>query len=127
MGVLGVGFSEAPAGCSDSVVRDSIFMVTELCRGGSLREKVLEQMIAGRKVLETPLNSTPPHQLTERSWLSTLVVCIVFLHVGCCQVSGASGAVSTAAHACQTNFFAHTQDTLKAVGRLHLQVHVPHD
>lgn len=53
VGVLGVGFSEAPAGCSDSVVRDSIFMVTELCRGGSLREKVLEQMIAGRKVVYT--------------------------------------------------------------------------
>ena len=51
MGVLGVGFSEAPACSSDSVVRDSIFMVTELCRGGSLREKVLEQMVAGRKVL----------------------------------------------------------------------------
>jgi hypothetical protein len=50
VGVLGVGFSQAPAGASDSVVRDSIFMVTELCRGGSLREKVLEQMIAGRKV-----------------------------------------------------------------------------
>ena len=53
MGVLGVGFSQAPAGASDSVVRDSIFMVTELCRGGSLREKVLEQMIAGRKVLNS--------------------------------------------------------------------------
>jgi hypothetical protein len=55
VGVLGVGFSAAPAGCSDSVVRDSIFMVTELCCGGSLREKVLEQMVAGRKV---PILST---------------------------------------------------------------------
>lgn len=50
VGVLGVGFSEAPAGCRDSVVRDSMFMVTELCCGGSLRDKVLQQMIAGRKV-----------------------------------------------------------------------------
>lgn len=49
VGVLGVGFSAAAAG-SDSVVKQSIFMVTELCSGGSLREKVLAQMVAGRKV-----------------------------------------------------------------------------
>lgn len=63
MGVLGVGFSQAPAGASDSVVRDSIFMVTELCRGGSLREKVLEQMIAGRKVLNPSTSIVSPLSL----------------------------------------------------------------
>lgn len=48
VGVLGLGFT-AKAQASDSVMQESIFMVTELCSGGSLREKVLAQMVAGRR------------------------------------------------------------------------------
>lgn len=55
MGVLGLGFTScsdisASNGSSASVAQDSMFMVTELCSGGTLREKILAQMIAGRKV-----------------------------------------------------------------------------
>jgi hypothetical protein len=47
--VLGVGFSAAAPG-RDTIIQDSMFMVTELCSGGTLRDKVLSQMAAGRKV-----------------------------------------------------------------------------
>ena len=52
--VLGVGFSAAPPD-RDAVVRESIFMVTELCSGGTMRDRVLSQMAAGqRKVCPCP-------------------------------------------------------------------------
>lgn len=49
VGVLGLGFT-ATEGSGAGVERASMFMVTELCTGGSLREMILAQMIAGRKV-----------------------------------------------------------------------------
>ena len=48
MQVLGVGFSAALPG-RDAVVQESMFMVTELCSGGTLRDKVLSQMAAGHR------------------------------------------------------------------------------
>ncbi len=50
VGVLGLGFT-ATEGTGSGVERASMFMVTELCTGGSLRETILAQMIAGRKVV----------------------------------------------------------------------------
>jgi hypothetical protein len=56
--VLGVGFSAATTS-RDTVVRESMFMVSELCAGGTLRDKVLAQMAAGRKV------RCAPHRLAQ--------------------------------------------------------------
>lgn len=47
VGVLGLGFSDA--GGRKRNVGQSMFMVSELCTGGSLREKVTSQMFS-RKV-----------------------------------------------------------------------------
>ena len=59
MRVLGVGFSAAAPG-RDAVVRESMFMVTELCLGGTLRDRVLSQMAAGhRKVCPYPKQALP--------------------------------------------------------------------
>ena len=46
MAVLGVGFRES----GGAIAEESIFMVTELCNGGSLKEKILKQMLCPRKV-----------------------------------------------------------------------------
>ena len=47
--MLGLGFTAAEGG-DGRVEQESMFMVTELCSGGTLREMVLRQMIAGRRV-----------------------------------------------------------------------------
>ena len=59
MAVLGVGFMPSGGG-SGAIAEESIFMVTELCNGGCLREKILDQMLRSRKVRAFPLSSVLP-------------------------------------------------------------------
>lgn len=54
------------AAVGNAPCRESMFMVTELCWGGSLREKVLAQMVAGRrKVRQRPVTSTNLEMLSN--------------------------------------------------------------
>ena len=52
--VLGVGFVPSNGGSGD-LAEESIFMVTELCNGGCMRKKILDQMLRPRKVRALPL------------------------------------------------------------------------
>jgi len=56
VGLVGLGFAPGPV--ADSIQNDSLLMAQELCRGGSLRDLVVEQMISPREVLRL---SVPQH------------------------------------------------------------------
>ncbi len=48
VGLVGLGFAPGPE--PDSIQNDSLLMAQELCRGGSLRDLVAEQMVSPREV-----------------------------------------------------------------------------
>ena len=56
--LVGLGFAPGPV--QDTVQNDSLLMAQELCRGGSLRDLVAEQMVCRREVREAPIPAEPP-------------------------------------------------------------------